>query len=567
MKFALPALGQSLYHRFILWVCMLMLLAFTIAVTTAAWINTRGEMMRQAEERAKTMQIYLKALAQPLWDCDETTSEGVVNALALDPRVTEVQLHDICRQRDITVGNGTPEEASEFYRENVRYRDTGGRDYEVGTLSVRFFKTSFIETFSARFWDNLEILPLMLFGVLIGTVLIFRRLVGEPLAWFRAVITSRSGSCGPCATAYGRNDELGDVMRAYDGLLDKLEVRYRRQEILAQCAHDLITTTSGGETASLLNGLLDQIAQVVNREHIALMKVNMDDPVGSQSLLVAYGGLPCPEVREFARWREQMNAREPIIGRLDVLPQAEREALESVAVFGIALMPVWGLSQWHGYLRVFDMGRTRLWESDELSFVQTVADMIGALLENKLKIEELAKANSKLHDNEEVLMRMARRDALTGLGNRLLMEEELARALLHAERTGRSGTVLMIDLNGFKEINDTYGHECGDMVLQQTAKRLRAAVCQSDTVVRLGGDEFVIITGADPKDSKELCDKLRCEIQRPQLIGDREIKMGASIGYACFPADGVSSAALLACADHAMYSEKRDMRNGDCGQP
>lgn len=563
MKFALPGLGQSLYHRFILWVCMLMLLVFTIAVATAAWINTRGEMIRQAEERAKTMEIYLKALAQPLWDCDETTSEGIVNALALDPRVTEVQLRDICRQRDITVGNGTPEEDSEFYRENVRYRDASGRDYEVGTLSVRFLKTSFTEVLSARFWDNLEILPLMLFGVLIGTVLIFRRLVGEPLAWFRAVITSRSGSCGPCAAAYGRNDELGDVMRAYDGLLDKLEVRYRRQELLAQCAHDLITTTSGGETASLLNGLLDQITQVVNREHIALMMANVDDPVGSNSLLVAYGGLPCPEVKEFARWREQMNAREAIVGRLDDVPKAEREALESVAVFGIALMPVWGLSQWHGYLRIFDMGRTRRWESDELSFVQTVADMIGALLENKLKIEELAKANSKLHDNEEVLMHMARCDALTGLGNRLMLEEELARVLLHAERTGQPGTVLMIDLNGFKEINDTYGHECGDLVLQQTAKRLRAAVCQSDTVVRLGGDEFVIVTELAPNDAKEMCDTLRCEIQRPLVLADREIRMGASIGYACFPLDGVTSTELLACADRAMYSEKRSLRSGD----
>lgn len=175
---------------------------------------------------------------------------------------------------------------------------------------------------------------------------------------------------------------------------------------------------------------------------------------------------------------------------------------------------------------------------------------------------ELARVIDQLRDNEQALMLAARRDPLTGLGNRLVLEEELGHTILRAERQRAQGCVLLIDLDGFKPINDTHGHAAGDCLLKEIAGRLQASVRRCDTVIRLGGDEFVVIVEGLHGESAvhTLIDKLDQAIQAPVAYREHNLRVSASIGAACFPDDGRSSKDLLAHADRMMYARKRRRR-------
>jgi diguanylate cyclase (GGDEF)-like protein len=154
--------------------------------------------------------------------------------------------------------------------------------------------------------------------------------------------------------------------------------------------------------------------------------------------------------------------------------------------------------------------------------------------------------------------RQALHDALTKLPNRTLFEERLDQALRLARRGGEGLTVMLIDLDRFKEINDTLGHHEGDGVLQSVATRLVDALRESDTVARFGGDEFVILLPelADEAAVVALAQKLAGAVEQPLGSGERVLQVGASIGVARYPADGEDARTLLRRADVAMYRAK-----------
>ena len=151
-------------------------------------------------------------------------------------------------------------------------------------------------------------------------------------------------------------------------------------------------------------------------------------------------------------------------------------------------------------------------------------------------------------------------DALTGLANRRSLERTLASALARASARGRSVGVVMLDLDGFKTINDTHGHAAGDRALREVAMRLRRCVRERDLVARLGGDEFVVVLtdlGGRSEAVQDSVERIREALSEP--FGG--MRLSAAIGVATFPADGGSEADLLAHADRAMYVDKA-ARNG-----
>lgn len=174
-------------------------------------------------------------------------------------------------------------------------------------------------------------------------------------------------------------------------------------------------------------------------------------------------------------------------------------------------------------------------------------------------MQELYEVISQLKEQQAALHAMAHSDSLTGLGNRLVLEEVLARALARNRRTGIKGCVLLLDLNDFKPINDTWGHAAGDLVLQEVGKRLRGILRNTDVAVRLGGDEFVVVAEevGNYKALAQLTEKIRHSLEQPYELNGQQLKVGASIGYALFPDDGENSTALLAHADQVMYRQKR----------
>jgi diguanylate cyclase (GGDEF)-like protein len=153
---------------------------------------------------------------------------------------------------------------------------------------------------------------------------------------------------------------------------------------------------------------------------------------------------------------------------------------------------------------------------------------------------------------------MALRDPLTGLANRRLLEELLDAELERTQRHGVTLALAFVDLDGFKAVNDTHGHECGDLVLREAAHRLLGVVRDADTVARVGGDEFVIVFEPNDSNSRHLIERVERALSVPiTLTATAEACCRASIGVADTRQVGYSSTALLAEADRAMYESKR----------
>ena len=162
----------------------------------------------------------------------------------------------------------------------------------------------------------------------------------------------------------------------------------------------------------------------------------------------------------------------------------------------------------------------------------------------------------------ETLEYRALHDVLTGLPNRTLLNDRLRQAILTAQRERESVTLLVMDMNGFKEVNDTLGHDVGDLLLQQVARRLESLLRGSDTMARLGGDEFAILLGgeAGSEGGAMTAKKILAALERPFAIVDRSIHASASIGIALCPDHGQNALTLLRHADVAMYIAKRARR-------
>jgi diguanylate cyclase (GGDEF)-like protein/PAS domain S-box-containing protein len=164
---------------------------------------------------------------------------------------------------------------------------------------------------------------------------------------------------------------------------------------------------------------------------------------------------------------------------------------------------------------------------------------------------------------EEALEHLAHHDALTGLANRTLLNEEVEHEIAVARRQKTRLAVVFIDLDYFKHINDSLGHEAGDMVLKEISVRLTATVRAIDIVGRMGGDEFVVVL-CDVTDTYgvlALTDKLRTECARPMAIGAQEVRLAVSMGVSLFPDDARDFRTLLRFADSALYQAKGEGRN------
>ena len=165
---------------------------------------------------------------------------------------------------------------------------------------------------------------------------------------------------------------------------------------------------------------------------------------------------------------------------------------------------------------------------------------------------------------QEQVESMAFRDGLTGLPNRMLLLDRIHQALPLSERTHRELAVCFIDLDGFKEINDRFGHDAGDRLLQAVAVRMQACLRGNDTVARLGGDEFVLVLAQlhSREECQAILDRVLEFVREPVAVtADQSAAVSASIGVALCPEDGTEPELLLARADAAMYAAKRAGRN------
>lgn len=173
---------------------------------------------------------------------------------------------------------------------------------------------------------------------------------------------------------------------------------------------------------------------------------------------------------------------------------------------------------------------------------------------------------SERKESEDRIRRLAHHDNLTGLPNRNLLNDRMNHALARVKRNGGRMAVLYVDLDKFKPINDTLGHEAGDHVLREVATRLGSCVRSSDTVARVGGDEFVVVVEEIQRatEAATVARKIVETLSRPVDYHGHPCQIGASIGVAVFPDDGHTIEDVCKAADVAMYRVKHGGRNGFC---
>jgi diguanylate cyclase (GGDEF)-like protein len=190
--------------------------------------------------------------------------------------------------------------------------------------------------------------------------------------------------------------------------------------------------------------------------------------------------------------------------------------------------------------------------------------LITSLLDFRLESRTAVLASSLAHANQE-LQFLALHDSLTKLPNRALLEDRFAQEVKNAQRQQTLFSVLFVDLDGFKQINDAFGHQAGDALLVAVSDRIRESIRARDTLARIGGDEFVVLANtSEPADAARIAQKLVEEIARPFVVAGHEIRVSASIGIAMYGGAEQEQEDLLRNADAAMYHAKSMGRNSYC---
>lgn len=245
--------------------------------------------------------------------------------------------------------------------------------------------------------------------------------------------------------------------------------------------------------------------------------------------------------------RELASERTVLVPDVRALPapaRAERDEFEREGIRSIAIVPMQRGADLVGFVG-FDAVRSRIeWTDDYVLGLRLLAQLIVAALESR--------------DLAMQLTELAFHDALTGLPNRPMLEDRMQRALARCERSGASLSLMLIDLDDFKQVNDHHGHAVGDRLLAEVAGRLRAAVREPDTVARLGGDEFVLLVESSATEqAMEIAERALKALESPCRIDELALPISCSIGIAS--SDGHAHAAdLMRRADAAMYRAKRE---------
>jgi len=249
------------------------------------------------------------------------------------------------------------------------------------------------------------------------------------------------------------------------------------------------------------------------------------------------------------------------------------EVTPSYALFCACVHPDDRVRVRAGELRCLETGENHdeeyrvIWPDGTIRWLRETGNVVKNNHDETIKMMGVVRDITEEKASASYLQHLAHFDPLTGLPNRLVLEERLSEALEQARITATRVALVFVDLNGFKAINDRYGHAAGDRVLVTTATRLKRILRSTDTVARIGGDEFVVILQGLPQggnlqdEARNICQKIFVELSPPVTIGNDQRHIGTSLGVAVFPDHAPSMDRLIHIADLAMYAAKRSGNN------
>jgi len=226
-----------------------------------------------------------------------------------------------------------------------------------------------------------------------------------------------------------------------------------------------------------------------------------------------------------------------------------------------------------GELRCLETGENHdeeyrvVWPDGSVHWLRETGNVVKNVHDATIKMMGVVRDITDEKVSTSQLQQLAHFDRLTGLPNRLMLEQRLSRALEQARHDQTRVALVFVDLNGFKAINDQYGHAAGDQVLSATAQRLQGILRASDTVARIGGDEFVVILeGLAPgldlaEEARRIGEQIFSQLSPPVEVDSHRHSIGSSLGVAMFPDHGGRMDQLLHVADQAMYEAKRSGNN------
>lgn len=238
----------------------------------------------------------------------------------------------------------------------------------------------------------------------------------------------------------------------------------------------------------------------------------------------------------------------------DTDPRVDRDACKKVGLRSMIVVPLLHNGSVVGVLKVLSP-RPNAFDEIDLQSLEILSEMIGAAMSH-------AKETENRKEESRALFVRATHDSLTGLANRALFYDHLRISISLAQRKRDQLAILMLDMDGLKQINDTFGHQAGDAALVELASRLKVATRDSDTAARIGGDEFaVLLNGVSDQQSATITLQRTSEQTSGRFYFEgHDLNIRASMGIALYPADGTEIETLLKSADEAMYRAKRQPR-------
>lgn len=464
---------------------------------------------------------YRSSLSRSLWALDQNLIQIQLEGILSLPDIVHLRLR-IYPDSELVMGE-RPKNGTAIRQHSFQIGHQGSIDTQLGELVVTASLERSYSDLQQRIWVILTTQFFKTFVVSILIVWILRQLVTRHL--------SRMAS-------YARNFSLENLDEPLK--LDRPDtLRYRSDEL--------------GQVTDAFNQMRERLTEDLERrkrDESEIRKLSMAVEQSPSSVMI------CDR-----QWRiEFVNQKfsqltgypaDQVLGQRPGISPGGRNTRSTQQLWQTIRLQVQRVGVWQGEVNSVRRNGDRFWEQ---IVVTSIKDPEGRVT-NFLVVGEDISIRKRY---EQQLLRQANYDILTGLPNRMLALDRLKLALAQAQRENTLVGVMFLDLDNFKHINDTLGHDAGDTLLVEAARRISASLRGTSTVARLGGDEFLVVLPGlkDPGDTEQVADRILAGFSTPFVLGGQEVFVTTSIGIAIYPSDCDNSGTLLQNADAAMYEAK-----------